>query len=217
MPLHRTGRRTRRASQARIPLPNASRRRTERSRRRRPSTGARTSPPSAEAMAGVADAALELARKRHRAAGFDPETRPPATDPLPRGARLVAEIAERLRAPFQSESERRLAQACRAPAARDRGARSRSLEGRPGRAHRARPGDKPHPRCSCGGRCPTRRRPASARPSSSLSPSGARSPSSTSPVPTIVPSASGNPDLGHDPDDGLTIASGRSCCSLPST
>ncbi|MCY4469595.1 MAG: hypothetical protein OXC08_12825, partial [Thiotrichales bacterium] len=49
--------------------------------------GREDEPPSAEAMAGVADTALELARKRHRAAGVDPDAPAPATRTPARGGR----------------------------------------------------------------------------------------------------------------------------------
>ena len=163
-------------------------------------------PPSAEAMAGVADTALELARKRHRAAGFDPEARPPATEPLARGPRLGAEIEERLRAPFRSESERQLAQAAEhlrpelealgGDPSKDgpveRIARVRTMSPTPVLMWRTMP-DGEAARfgaafvASLAGR----------HPFPFLDISGAH----------IVPSPSGDPGLGHDPEEGLTIAS----------
>ena len=168
--------------------------------------GREDEPPSAEAMAGVADAALDLARKRHAAAGFDPEARPPATDPLARGARLDAEIAERLRAPFQSESERRLAQAAEHlrpefdalgadPSKNDpveRIARVRVMSPTPVLMWRTMP-DAEATRFGAAFVASLAER----RPFPFLDISGAH----------IVPSASGVPSLGHDPDEGLTIAS----------
>ena len=168
--------------------------------------GREDEPPSAEAMAGVADAALGLARKRHAAAGFDPEARPPATDPLPRGARLEAEIAERLRAPFQSESERRLAQAAEHlrpeiealgadPSKNDpvaRIAQVRVMSPTPVLMWRTMP-DAEAARFGAGFVASLAER----HPFPFLDISGAH----------IVPSASGDRSLGHDPDEGLTISS----------
>ena len=163
-------------------------------------------PPSAEAMAGVADSALELARRRHRAAGFDPEARPPATEPLARGASLDAEIAERLRAPFRSESERQLAQAAEHmrpelealgvdPSKDDpveRIARVRATSPTPVLMWRTMP-DEEAARLGAAFVASL----ADRRPFPFLDISGAH----------IVPSPSGDPDLGHDAGEELTIAS----------
>ena len=162
--------------------------------------------PSAAAMEGVADAALALARERHRAAGFDPEARPPATDPLPRGARLAAEIAKRLRAPFQSESEQRLAEATEhlrpeldalggAPSKEEpveRIARVRTTSPVPVLMWRPMP-DEEAARFGAAFVASLAER----APLPFLDISGAH----------IVPSASGDSERGHDAEEGLTISS----------
>ena len=166
--------------------------------------GREDEPPSADAMAGVADDALELARERHRAAGFDPEARPPATEPLPRGMLLAAEIAKRLRAPFGSESERRLAQSAEHlrpelealgadPSEVDpveRIARVRVMSPAPVLMWRTMP-DEEAARFGAAFVASL----AESRPFPFLDLSGAH----------IVPSPSGNPSVGHDAEEGLTI------------
>ena len=161
--------------------------------------------PSADAMAGVAEAALELARDRHRAAGFDPEARPPATEPLSRGVLLEVEIAKRLRAPFRSESERQLAQSAEHllpelealgadPSEVDpveRIARVRVMSPAPVLMWRTMP-DEEAARFGAAFVASLAER----HPFPFLDLSGAH----------IVPSPSGNPSLGHDADEGLTIA-----------
>ena len=106
--------------------------------------GREDEPPSAEAMAGVADVALELARKRHRAAGVERIARVRVMSPTPvlMWRTMPDEEAARFGAAFVASLAER-------------------------------------------------------RPFHFLDISGAH----------VVPSASGDPALGHDPDEGLTIDS----------
>ena len=77
-------------------------------------------PPNSADIAALAQTAMAAAKKKHDKRGFPAPSEPesgeeqPPPDPVPRGEALGAEIARRLRAPFQSQHEVEIARQLRA-------------------------------------------------------------------------------------------------------
>ena len=81
-----------------------------------------SNPPNSAEIDVLAKTAMAAAKKKHEKRGFPAPNEPesgedlPPPDPVPRGETLAAEIARRLRAPFQSEHEIEIARQLRAQA-----------------------------------------------------------------------------------------------------